>query len=150
MPSPCASAVTGADRVRWLNGLLTCELAKLEPGSGAYGLSVAVVANHLRQTNRNASAGLLVNLLMGWWSMFPPFFASAERPQVEKRGARVGSGSHYYRDDGTPIAPVQVTDSSGWNATFGMHRADLVGAHAALHAAAVPRTSEPRRTLTRS
>ncbi|MEN3375674.1 MAG: hypothetical protein V7604_1029, partial [Hyphomicrobiales bacterium] len=25
-----------------------------------------------------------------------------------------------------PIAPVQVTDSSGWNATFGMHRADLV------------------------
>jgi len=28
--------------------------------------------------------------------------------------------------DGAPIAPVQVTDSSGWNATFGMHRADLV------------------------
>jgi salicylate hydroxylase len=24
------------------------------------------------------------------------------------------------------IAPVQVTDSAGWNATFGMHRADLV------------------------
>src|SRR6185312_7583586 len=47
-------------------------------------------------------------------------------PQVEKRGARVGSASHYFRDDGTPIAPVQVTDSSGWNATFGMHRADLV------------------------
>jgi salicylate hydroxylase len=47
-------------------------------------------------------------------------------PQVETRGARVGRGSHYYRDDGTPIAPVQVTDSSGWNATFGMHRADLV------------------------
>ena len=47
-------------------------------------------------------------------------------PSVEKFGARVGAGSHYFRHDGAPIAPVQVTDSSGWNATFGMHRADLV------------------------
>ena len=47
-------------------------------------------------------------------------------PAVEKRGARVGAESRYFRHDGTPIAPVQVTDSSGWNATFGMHRADLV------------------------
>jgi salicylate hydroxylase len=47
-------------------------------------------------------------------------------PAVERRGARVGAESRYFRDDGTPIAPVQVTDSSGWNATFGMHRADLV------------------------
>src|SRR6187399_334481 len=47
-------------------------------------------------------------------------------PLVEKWGARVGPGSHYFRHDGTPIAPVQVTDASGWNATFGMHRADLV------------------------
>jgi salicylate hydroxylase len=47
-------------------------------------------------------------------------------PSVEARGARVGPGSQYFRHDGTPIAPVQVTDSSGWNATFGMHRADLV------------------------
>src|SRR5215467_9588767 len=47
-------------------------------------------------------------------------------PQVEHWGARVGAQSHYFRQDGTPIAPVQVTDSAGWNATFGMHRADLV------------------------
>src|SRR5260370_40783970 len=47
-------------------------------------------------------------------------------PQVERRGARVGHNSHYFRHDGAPIAPVQVTDSAGWNATFGMHRADLV------------------------
>src|SRR5215217_2669259 len=47
-------------------------------------------------------------------------------PSVEKHGARVGTGSQYFRHDGTPIAPVQVTDSAGWNATFGMHRADLV------------------------
>jgi salicylate hydroxylase len=55
-------------------------------------------------------------------------------PAVEKCGARVGSGSQYFRHDGAPIAPVQVTDSSGWNATFGMHRADLVE----LLAAALP------------
>src|SRR3954454_11458671 len=47
-------------------------------------------------------------------------------PAVEKWGARVGTDSRYFRHDGAPIAPVQVTDSSGWNATFGMHRADLV------------------------
>src|ERR1051326_1643327 len=55
-------------------------------------------------------------------------------PAVEKWGARVGPDSRYFRHDGTPIAPVQVTDSSGWNATFGMHRADLIE----LLAAALP------------
>jgi salicylate hydroxylase len=45
---------------------------------------------------------------------------------VEKWGARVGPASYYFRDDGSPIAPVQVTDSSGWSANFGMHRADFV------------------------
>ncbi len=47
-------------------------------------------------------------------------------PAVEKWGARVGPGSHYFRHDGTPIAPVQVSDAYGWNAAFGMHRADFV------------------------
>ena len=30
-------------------------------------------------------AGLFVNLIMGWWSMYPPFFASGENPIPEKR-----------------------------------------------------------------
>ena len=47
-------------------------------------------------------------------------------PAVEKWGARVGPGSYYFHHDGAPIAPVQVSDAAGWNATFGMHRADLV------------------------
>lgn len=47
-------------------------------------------------------------------------------PAVERWGARVGTGSRYQRHDGTPIAPVQVTDAAGWNAVFGMHRADFV------------------------
>ena len=29
--------------------------------------------------------GLFVNLIMGWWSMYPPFFASGENPLLEKR-----------------------------------------------------------------
>src|SRR5437588_8714090 len=29
--------------------------------------------------------GLLLNFLMGWWSMFPPFFAGGENPKIEKR-----------------------------------------------------------------
>jgi salicylate hydroxylase len=47
-------------------------------------------------------------------------------PDVDRLGARVGEGSRYHRHDGTEIAGVQVTDSAGWNAVFGMHRADLV------------------------
>ena len=47
-------------------------------------------------------------------------------PAVEKWGARVGPGSRYFRHDGSPIAPVQVSDASGWSANFGMHRVDLV------------------------
>jgi 1-acyl-sn-glycerol-3-phosphate acyltransferase len=29
--------------------------------------------------------GLLVNLIMGWWSMFPPFFAGGDNPKVDQR-----------------------------------------------------------------
>jgi salicylate hydroxylase len=45
---------------------------------------------------------------------------------VERWGARVGPQSVYFRHDGTRIAPVQVADADGWNACFGMHRADYV------------------------
>jgi salicylate hydroxylase len=47
-------------------------------------------------------------------------------PDVDKHGALVGTKSSYFRYDGTFIAPVQVADASGWNATYGMHRADFV------------------------
>ncbi|HEX3557941.1 MAG TPA: lysophospholipid acyltransferase family protein [Pyrinomonadaceae bacterium] len=33
----------------------------------------------------DTAGGLVVNLIMGWWSMFPPFFAGGENPLVEKR-----------------------------------------------------------------
>ena len=32
-----------------------------------------------------SSLGLFVNLVMGWWSMYPPFFATGEKPMPEKR-----------------------------------------------------------------
>jgi salicylate hydroxylase len=52
-------------------------------------------------------------------------------PAVERWGARIGPDSYYFRHDGTPIAPVQVSDAFGWNATFGMHRAELISLLAA-------------------
>ncbi|MDP9151038.1 MAG: hypothetical protein M3O36_13995, partial [Myxococcota bacterium] len=33
--------VSGKDRIAWLNGLLTCDVAKVLPGHGRYGLAVA-------------------------------------------------------------------------------------------------------------
>jgi 1-acyl-sn-glycerol-3-phosphate acyltransferase len=29
--------------------------------------------------------GMFVNLVMGWWSMYPPFFAGGDKPLLEKR-----------------------------------------------------------------
>src|ERR1043166_7085213 len=45
---------------------------------------------------------------------------------IERRGARVGRDSRYLRDEGAEIAPGAGAGSRGWNATFGMPRADLV------------------------
>jgi salicylate hydroxylase len=45
---------------------------------------------------------------------------------IDQVGGWVGEGSTYYRHDGTRVAPVMTTDSSGWAAMYGMHRADLV------------------------
>jgi salicylate hydroxylase len=73
------------------------------PSLGEVGAGVFLTPNSVRQLQR---LGLL--------------------PSIERLGARVGPASRYFRQDGAPIAPVQVTDSAGWNATFGMHRADLV------------------------
>ncbi|RYE92662.1 MAG: folate-binding protein [Myxococcales bacterium] len=39
--------VTGSDRLRWLNGLVTCNLAPLTPGQGAYGLATSKVGRIL-------------------------------------------------------------------------------------------------------
>jgi len=47
-------------------------------------------------------------------------------PEVEKWGALIDEGSQYLRHDGSHIAPVQVSDASGWKAVYGMHRADYI------------------------
>ena len=47
-------------------------------------------------------------------------------PALAKFGATVSEGSTYYRMDGTLIAPILTTDSTGWNGMYGMHRADLL------------------------
>lgn len=48
------------------------------------------------------------------------------RDALAKVGARIGDGSEFYRLDGTVVGRVVVTDSSGWNGLYGMHRADLL------------------------
>jgi salicylate hydroxylase len=73
------------------------------PTLGEVGAGVFLTPNSVRQLQRVGLAAL-----------------------VEQRGTRVGGGSRYLRHDGAEIAPVQVTDSAGWNATFGMHRADMI------------------------
>jgi salicylate hydroxylase len=45
---------------------------------------------------------------------------------LDEVGGWVGEGSTYFRHDGTRVAPVMTTDSAGWAAMYGMHRADLV------------------------
>jgi salicylate hydroxylase len=45
---------------------------------------------------------------------------------VERYGSLVGPASRYLRDNGQEIAPVQVADADGWNAVYGMHRADMI------------------------
>ena len=45
---------------------------------------------------------------------------------IDEAGGWVGEGSTYYRHDGARVAPVMTTDSAGWAAMYGMHRADLI------------------------
>lgn len=82
---------------------LTVAVYEQAPALGEIGAGVFVTPNAVRQLER---VGL--------------------GPAVEKFGARVGPASAYLRHDGTPVAPVQVADASGWQACFGMHRADFV------------------------
>jgi salicylate hydroxylase len=47
--------------------------------------------------------------------------------ELRRLGVRLDpERSMYYRMDGTPIAPVLTTDSTGQNFIYGIHRADLV------------------------
>ena len=89
------------------------------PALGEVGAGVFITPNAVRQLKR---VGL--------------------EPAVEKFGARVGPGSAYFRHDGTPIAPVQVADANGWNACFGMHRADFIHLLAANLAPGVVQTGQ--------
>jgi salicylate hydroxylase len=46
--------------------------------------------------------------------------------EIDRCGARASNRSQYLRHDATAIAPITTTDSHGWNAVMGMHRADLI------------------------
>ena len=78
------------------------------PQLGEIGAGVLMTPNSLRLLERMGMGEALANV-----------------------GAPIGEGSQYYRMDGTPVAPILTTDSSGWNGMYGMHRADLLGVLAA-------------------
>ena len=82
---------------------LRVEVYEQAPALGEVGAGVYITPNCVRQLQR---VGL--------------------GPAVEKYGAKVGTASRYFHHDGAEIASVQVTDSAGWNATYGMHRADFI------------------------
>lgn len=46
---------------------------------------------------------------------------------VRAGGVQFQVGSQYYRKDGSIVAPSVITDSSGWQGLYGIHRADLLG-----------------------
>jgi salicylate hydroxylase len=75
------------------------------PGIGEIGAGVLIGPNSVRLLHRLGLAGV-----------------------IDEVGGWVGEGSTYYRHDGTRVAPVMTTDSAGWAAMYGMHRADLVDA----------------------
>ena len=86
------------------------EVAVFEQASalGEIGAGVLVLPNGLRQLERMGLGEALAVV-----------------------GAKIGGNSQYYRADGTVIGPIVITDSTGWNGVYGMHRADLLNALAA-------------------
>ena len=73
------------------------------PALGEVGAGVLIGPNSVRLLHRLGLAGV-----------------------IDQVGGWVGEGSTYYRHDGTRVGPVMTTDSSGWAAMYGMHRADLI------------------------
>lgn len=79
------------------------EVFEQAPALGEVGAGVFLAPNGVRQLQR--------------WGL---------GPAVEAAGSRLGEGSQYHRHDGATVAPILTTDSRGWNAVYGMHRADMI------------------------
>lgn len=83
------------------------------------GISVAVYEQS--RALREVGAGVFI---------YPNSLRQLERiglgEALARVGAKVGSGSEYYRMDGTFVGKILTTDSAGWNGMYGMHRADIL------------------------
>ncbi|MDO9435600.1 FAD-dependent monooxygenase [Hydrogenophaga sp.] len=99
-------------------------------GGGMGGLAAAVALTHrgisvavYEQSSvlREVGAGVFI---------YPNSLRQMERmglgDALARVGAKVGSGSEYYRMDGSVVGKILTTDSSGWNGMYGMHRADIL------------------------
>ena len=104
-------------------------------GGGIGGLSTAcslrqrgidVMVFEQAETLGEIGAGLVI---------FPNALRQLERMGLGEAlagvGGKIGDASKYCRADGTVVGSMVMTDSSGWNGVYGMHRADLLNALAA-------------------
>lgn len=118
--------VTGKDRQTWLNGMVTCDLAKLRAGEGAYGFAVAKNGKLLAELFIVVDDG---RILMGVAS------------------DRLESLAQHF-DKYVIMEDVTIEDESAnhsWVLAHGPHAANLLAlarAHGAVAAAAVDMTSK--------
>lgn len=99
-------------------------------GGGMGGLAAAVALTHRGiSVAVYEQSGVLREVGAGVF-IFPNSLRQMERmglgDALARVGAKVGSGSEYYRMDGSVVGKILTTDSSGWNGMYGMHRADIL------------------------
>lgn len=99
-------------------------------GGGMGGLAAAVALSHRGiSVAVYEQSGVLREVGAGVF-IYPNSLRQMERlglgDALARVGAKVGSGSEYYRMDGSVVGKILTTDSSGWNGMYGMHRADIL------------------------
>jgi hypothetical protein len=118
---------TGPDRTKWLNGMVTCDLAPLHPGDGAYGLAVAksgkimaelfvVLATDAVYVGLERARAALVgehldkHLIMEDATIAD---ASAEHAWLVLHGPRAAEGAAAAREAGAVVAAIDRTGRGG-------------------------------------
>ncbi len=125
----------------------TAKLARLRVAIVGGGIGGLAAANALLQKGLDVTvfeqASSLGEVGAGIF-VYPNSLRQLERMGFGKAladvGGYVGTGSEYYRRDGSVVGPILTTDSAGWNGMYGMHRADILDALAAGLPAGVVRT----------
>jgi tRNA-modifying protein YgfZ len=105
-PDLGALVVTGKDRLSWLNGLVTCELAGKKPGEGVYGLAV----------------GKTGKILAELWFVVAADHVAVAAPKDRLEMLREHFDRHLIMED----AEVEEAPDRAWIAAHGPLSGDLV------------------------